>query len=199
MNPQKMKTIINKEILGSEGLNAPKKAHLPVDISTQNSYSIANHKNNCSICQHPDTDQLHKHLLALNFKEILGKRSIVRGREVIISESTILDHLNKLKMYDDIGALHRSHQIKTLIKLDTDTEATPSHALAMNDQLAKQAGVYKANETPKSIQLFQQVNNILNQQAMNDNIAPTITGNDAPQSVIDQDYNNDGAKGESNQ
>ena len=178
--------------LAKDKQQTTKKANLPVNILTGNSYSKQNHSNRCQICKHPDIKQINALITTLSFRQLIDKYPQFTPNLIIL-------HIDKLELLPESQELHRKHQLKTLIKLDTSDDVTISHDLAMNDQLAKQAGAYKANETPKSIQLFQQVNNILSQQAMSDNIAPTIPGNDAPQSVIDQDYNNDGAKGESNQ
>lgn len=195
MNLHQAETIVNKEVLLSEGLNSGEKKNLTANISTLNSYQISNHRNNCSICQHPESDLLHKHLLSLNFKEVLGKVSLVRGKEVTISETSILSHLNKLNMYNDIGQLQRMHQFKTLIMLDTHAEAMPTNHLSMNDQLNKQAGVYKADARDPLDELM----SATAQALLGSRLKPTDAGDSGPLAQIDSNDVSSSNKGEFNQ
>lgn len=136
------------------------------------------HQTLCRICKHIKHDEINEKIQTLSFKSSDYKK-------YGIDERCVKTHIKYMGLLPDIQRAQQLMYWKSTVRCN-DKDATVSNVLALADQTNKIAGVYQGNDSPKNVQLFQQFNTIINEDAMLQNAQPTFLGDTPPQQEIEE-------------
>ena len=107
------------------------------------------HKKSCRVCKHSQIDEINEKIINLDLDEAFFE-------QYSLDFSILWKHIKACNLLPSIQETQKIQQLRTIIKVNTKGSKT-SDALALLDQLSKQAGVYQETAQPVDIQILQQL------------------------------------------
>ena len=107
------------------------------------------HAKSCRVCRHPQVEEINDKILHLDIDDTFFE-------QYSLDFSILWKHIKACNLLPSIQETQKIQQLRTIIKINTKGSRT-SDALALLDQINKQAGTYQEAAQPVDIQILQQL------------------------------------------